>query len=204
MMHANHPDDERLAALAGHDSEADADRELAAHVAGCARCADLVEELGVLRASLAELPDIAPSRPLRILPAIDAEQGAGDRLGGWIRRFFTPLVTAGAALALVGVVGTAAPALEGMASGYAAQPAMEMQRDAATGGGDSGEAPGTLSESAGPDEDGRQSFAADGNQDDALTTLPAERSPWPMVLFSGLALVVGTLLLRWILVPRAG
>jgi hypothetical protein len=34
--------------------------------------------------------------------------------------------------------------------------------------------------------------------------LPAERSPWPMVLFTGLALVIGALLLRWILVPRAG
>jgi hypothetical protein len=34
--------------------------------------------------------------------------------------------------------------------------------------------------------------------------LPAERSPWPMVLFTGVALMVGAALLRWILVPRAG
>jgi hypothetical protein len=43
-------------------------------------------------------------------------------------------------------------------------------------------------------------------EDDAsrTTELPAERSPWPMVLFSGVALMVGAALLRWILVPRAG
>ena len=39
---------------------------------------------------------------------------------------------------------------------------------------------------------------------EALTTLPAERSPWPMLLFTGVALIVGALLLRWIVVPRAG
>jgi hypothetical protein len=38
----------------------------------------------------------------------------------------------------------------------------------------------------------------------APTALPAERSPWPMVLFSGVALLVVALLLRWIVVPRAG
>jgi hypothetical protein len=35
-------------------------------------------------------------------------------------------------------------------------------------------------------------------------TLTVERSPWPMVLFTGVALMIGALLLRWILVPRAG
>jgi hypothetical protein len=44
--------------------------------------------------------------------------------------------------------------------------------------------------------------AADDGE--ALTALPAERSPWPMVLFSGVALLVVALLLRWIVVPRAG
>jgi hypothetical protein len=34
--------------------------------------------------------------------------------------------------------------------------------------------------------------------------LPAERSPWPMVLFTGVALMLGAALLRWIVVPRAG
>ena len=37
-----------------------------------------------------------------------------------------------------------------------------------------------------------------------ITQAPAERSPWPMVLFAGVALMIGATLLRWILVPRAG
>ena len=38
----------------------------------------------------------------------------------------------------------------------------------------------------------------------AASQLPAERSPWPMVLFTGVALMIAAALLRWILVPRAG
>ena len=38
----------------------------------------------------------------------------------------------------------------------------------------------------------------------ALAPAPAERSPWPMVLFTGVALMVAAALLRWILAPRAG
>ena len=37
-----------------------------------------------------------------------------------------------------------------------------------------------------------------------LDSLVAERSPWPMVLFAGIALIIAALVLRWILVPRAG
>lgn len=203
MIRADHPDDERLAALADHDPEAAADPALASHVADCARCAEVVSDLGVLRASLAELPDVAPPRPLRLVPDAEFEPAVGDRLGGWVRRFFTPLVTAGAALALVGAVGTAVPAIDGMASGSAGEPAMEMQRDAADGG-DTGTAAEPLSSAADQGEGGAEAFGAGGAEDDALTTLPAERSPWPMVLFTGVALVAGILLLRWILVPRAG
>jgi hypothetical protein len=43
-------------------------------------------------------------------------------------------------------------------------------------------------------------FALESTRE-ALTT---ERSPWPMVLFAGVAVMIGALLLRWILVPRAG
>jgi hypothetical protein len=32
---------------------------------------------------------------------------------------------------------------------------------------------------------------------------PADRSPWPMVLFAGVALMIAALLTRWILAPRA-
>ena len=37
----------------------------------------------------------------------------------------------------------------------------------------------------------------------AQTDLTASRSPWPMVLFAGVALIVAALLMRWILAPRS-
>ena len=54
MQHPTHPDDERLAALAGGDPEVTADGALRAHVDSCERCAEAVRELGSLRAALAE------------------------------------------------------------------------------------------------------------------------------------------------------
>jgi hypothetical protein len=110
MLIPNHPDDERLSALASGDTDATADASLTGHVSSCIRCTDLVDELGALRASLAELPDRAPSRPLRLLPPVEDDASRVDRLGGWARRFFGPVLTAGAALALVGLVGTTTPA----------------------------------------------------------------------------------------------
>src|SRR5687768_2534003 len=103
MLNSNHPDDERLSALASRDTDATADTSLTAHLSTCDRCTDLVNELGALRASLADLPDLQPMRPLRLLPAADEVPGA-DRIGGWARRFFAPILTAGAALAMVGLV----------------------------------------------------------------------------------------------------
>ena len=220
----NHPDDERLSALASHDDDAIADASLSSHVDSCDRCTELVAELGLLRASLAELPDVAPSRPLRLLPPVaEPVPGAADRLGGWVRRFFAPALAAGAALAMVGLVGTAAPALEGMASGEAQDAAIEAadadsaaQRLSEEGGGEPAAEPGPLSVTDQPGEEdgaaGVDAFEYGGDEaaDDRaagsspLQDLPAERSPWPMVLFTGVAVVVATLLLRWILVPRAG
>lgn len=232
MLNPNHPDDERLSALADHDLDVVEDQDLAAHVESCTRCADLVAELGALRASLAELPDIAPVRPLRLLPSADEPAStAADGLAGWVRRLFAPALTAGAALALVGLVGTAVPALEGSASG----PAMQMEpADSAPAASQpvdetSGETARALSDDEAPgvedsgteDSDGggvaeygtdrgTTESAEGGEQAGAdssrpeTTTVPAERSPWPMVLFTGLALVVGAIGLRWILVPRAG
>jgi hypothetical protein len=232
MLTQNHPDDERLSALASHDDDAVADASLTSHVDSCDRCAGLVSELGLLRASLAELPDVAPSRPLRLLPPVtEPASGTADRLGGWVRRFFAPALAAGAALAMVGLVGTAAPALDGMGSeagdGDAALEQVEAdspeQRLSAEDGGeaeeDGGEAaaePGVLSATDAPRGEGGTDVSRyqDGSDEatedrEARTSppqqnLPAERSPWPMVLFTGVALVAGTLLLRWILVPRAG
>jgi hypothetical protein len=51
---------------------------------------------------------------------------------------------------------------------------------------------------------GQRDEASGVDDSDALTGPPAERSPWPMVLFGGIALVIAGLLLRWIVVPRAG
>jgi hypothetical protein len=221
MLNPNHPDDERLSALASRDDDAAADPELTAHVSTCDQCADLVAELALLRASLAELPDLAPSRPLRLLPpAEEARPGAADRLGGWARRLFAPALTVGAALAMVGLIGTAAPALDGMASSGAgdAQDQADAQLGAEEAEGSDGsmrilsssDAPAAAEEhatdmleadegAAGEDAPGGDASAAARAPD-----LPVERSPWPMVLFSGVALVIGALLLRWILVPRAG
>lgn len=229
MLNPNHPADEQLATLADGDADAHADSELAGHVASCARCTEVVSDLRLLRAALAELPDVAPSRPLRLLPPVaDPEPSAVERLAGWVRRLFTPVVVAGSALALVGLVGTVGPGLSGsMAGGPAsvgdelAQPgeAQVLQSGGVDSGGDEGEtaaepsarAEGPL-EAASPtdlqelDEDQRSVDGRDGGQLPSRSndSLPAERSPWPMVLFSGVAVVIGALLLRWILVPRAG
>ena len=120
MLIPNHPDDERLSALASRDTDAIADAGLTAHVSSCTRCTELVDELGALRPALADLPDLAPSRPLQLVPPVEADR-AVDRLGGWARRFFAPVLVSGAALVLVGVIGTASPALSGMAQSGAAR-----------------------------------------------------------------------------------
>jgi len=230
MQHPTHPEDERLSALASRDAEATEDAALTSHVASCARCADLVAELGALRMALAELPDLEPPRPLQLLPPASSEP-AGEGIGAWVRRLFAPAMTAGAAVAMVGLIGTAAPALSGMASGPFQDSGTELGSDAGRdmdGAGDGGEA-AEQSEAGAPAAAGEDSAYADATaagrpsveeQADTLTDedaaedrsrveqfgreLPAERSPWPMVLFTGLALMVAAALLRWILVPRAG
>ena len=242
MLIPNHPDDERLSALASRDADATADAGLTNHVASCIRCTELVDELGALRVALADLPDLKPSRPLQLVPPVEADH-AVDRLGGWARRFFAPVLVSGAALVLVGVVGTAGPAFSGMASSQAGAAPSGAQEEVAA----ASEAP-AAGEATEPDEAAAASIAAaapgyaeggDGStrdsataepskevdtfssngglaaadepespadtQDDATTTLSeSDRSPWPMVLFAGVALIVAALLMRWILAPRAG
>jgi hypothetical protein len=249
MPISNHPDDERLAALAGQDPDAIADGEVSSHVTSCDRCAALVDELGALRAALAELPDVVPSRPLRLLPTLEPEPAsAADRLGGWARRFFAPVLASGAALALVGAIGTAGPAFvnqrlasapsdTGAAGGadaaqeFAAEPTetetlLEAPAAAATEEGatrestDSAVAPAITGEGAAsaaseaapedeaPESDG-STLSVEDDDGAASAGAPAadqasvERSPWPMVLFAGVALMVAAVLLRWILAPRA-
>jgi hypothetical protein len=230
MLIPNHPHDERLSALASADADAVGDLELTSHVDACARCSETVTGIGALRASLADLPDLRPSRPLRLLPDANpqpASRRAGDRWTDWVRRVFAPLATAGATLALVGLVGTTMQPLTAgifqevgntLEAGDAAGPEAEAPaagEDAGTEGGaqplataDGAYGVGAEGNDRGGDgdptamESDEQRAATDDHE--ALTTLPAERSPWPMVLFTGVALLVGALLLRWIVVPRAG
>jgi hypothetical protein len=220
MLIPNHPDPERLSALASGDTDATADTSLSAHVSTCVRCTTLVDELGALRTSLAELPDLRPHRPLRLLPEVVDEPSRVDRLGGWARRFFAPVLTAGAALAMVGLIGTTTPALEGLGAGSAATGTDQagLEREGAPGAEVRLATPSSFNlDSAGqPDEPGAM-VPLDSGTDDGVATgqsrdgddaeqlsqeTSVERSPWPMVLFAGLALMVAAGLLRWILAPR--
>lgn len=225
MLIPNHPDPERLSALASGDTDATADASLSAHVSTCVRCTALVDELGALRMSLAELPDLRPHRPLRLLPEVADQPSRVDRVGGWARRFFAPALTAGAALAMVGLIGTTVPAVGNFADAGA-----QSATDGPERGGLDGAIETDLSPSAEPgtanyegpeavgsgaamplnsgtDDQGRvttgeEPDSEDGGQLFQDTTVP-ERSPWPMVLFAGVALMVAAGLLRWILAPRA-
>jgi len=105
-MHSDrHPDDLRLSALAAGDADAAADRALTGHVAACDRCGPLVRELMLLRGALAAMPDLVPSRPLRLIPPV--EDRAADRAAplGWLRRLAAPAMALGAGLVLIGAVG---------------------------------------------------------------------------------------------------
>lgn len=220
MLIPNHPDDEWLSAFAADDPEA-VDPAQASHVASCERCTAVVTELASLRMALAELPDLAPSRPLQLVPPVPSGSQPADRVGGWVRRFFTPALAAGAAIALVGAVGTTTTNLASSQSDSAAtdQAAREnFGQPAASAGGaaglgassDGGASPATeslRSQALAPDEagtDGNEIRTFDAENDGSPLNLAADRSLWPMVLFSGVALMIAALLLRWILVPRAG
>jgi anti-sigma factor RsiW len=236
MLIPNHPHDERLSALASGDPEAVADSTLSEHVASCIRCTDTVAELAALRASLAELPDLLPQRPLRLVPPVaDESHSRADRVGGWARRFFAPVLTAGAALAMVGLVGTTAPLIGGMASqaapgGDSAE--MDIQQEPATtdgrlsAGSEAPDAPAAAeatdqakgagenlggyfatdpSDVARPlDVDDGASEASGGDAEQEREALVEERSIWPMLLFTGVAVMIAAALLRWILAPRSG
>ena len=223
MLIPNHPDPERLSALASGDTDATDDTSLADHVSTCVRCTALVDELGALRMSLAELPDLLPHRPLRLLPEVADQPARIDRVGGWARRFFAPVLTAGAALAMVGLIGTTVPALDNLAQSGAAStdraeafttdPANEAEASqravSAPGAEDSGGvAPGETDQALNPLQSGTdgEGVASGGARDDddaeMLGQDVTERSPWPMVLFTGVALMIAAGILRWILAPR--
>lgn len=207
MLNPNHhPDDETLAAIAAGDTDA---TSVASHLDACATCATLVTDLRTLRSSLAELPDIAPSRPLRFVPDVPSS----DRPASWARRVFGPIMAGGAALTLVGMIGTTAPALFGLAGQAASAPrgnAATDQEVAASSDAETAPGVGGVTSEYGQEHDGASAQARP--LDDAgetptaereALTAPAERSPWPMVLFTGVALMIAAALLRWILAPRA-
>ena len=231
----HHPDKERLAAFAGGEP----DVELRLHVRNCAHCRTILVDLTMLRSALAELPDLAPSRPLQLLPEVPApEPSAAERLAGWTRRAFMPLLAAGFGLAIVGSVGTvgsgfsigasgAAPAFAPATSEFGASSAPRDALGAATsspspnpntdgavtapGGSKSATAaPAAAGESASESpaaaraESASPSPAAERVNAFEQSPPSAPRSLWPMVLFAGVALIVATLLLRWIVQPRAG
>jgi len=228
-----HPDEERLAAFAGGDP----DLELRLHLRDCGRCRSIIDELTMLRAALAELPDLSPSRPLRLLPEVPApEPSAAERLAGWTRRAFMPLLAAGFGLAIVGSVGTvgssfsmgasgAAPASaplttqfgassapRDVAGGATSSPSPSANTDsvpAAAGGAKSSStpAPAEAGESASESPAARALSASPSPAADRVNVFEpppsTPRSLWPMVLFAGVALILATLLLRWIVQPRA-
>ena len=214
MLIPNHPADERLSALASNDPDATADSSLTGHVTSCVRCTASVNELGALRASLADLPDLQPHRPLRLLPDVaDAPESVG--FGSTVRRLFAPVLTAGAALAFIGLVGTtlspitseifanvstelsgsdteAGAEAPGEAAGAAASPVATYD---SLGGAQrsSGEAPAV----AGEDDGESEGF-------EPVTTAPTGTSIFPILLVSGLAVIAVALFLRYVIVPRAG
>jgi hypothetical protein len=123
MQQANHPDDERLAALAASEPDAVADASLVSHVSGCPRCAPIVGDLRALHSALAELPDIQPSRPLRFLPAVPEPRARGSRWVGFLRGVTGPAMALAILLIVVGSFGTAFSNGIGLMSSAGAAPA---------------------------------------------------------------------------------
>lgn len=228
MQHQIHPDDERLAALAGGDPDVVADAELSAHVSGCTRCTDFVDELTTLRSALAELPDLVPSRRLQLIPPVAEPQAAAS--GGWLRRLAAPVMAAGFGFVLVGAVGTS-----GILNSAASSPMLDSveQRISAT---DDAATPHSAELSGGakhtPTVQDAQTFRA-GNES-ARTTTPRvpgsissseeadtalggrrdgeaglfsttdPRLPWLVILGLGVGLLLAGLFLRFNTQPRAG
>jgi hypothetical protein len=221
MHNASHPDDERLAAYAGADRDALSDRELVAHVAACDRCRPVVHDLMLLRDALAILPDLAPSRPLRLIPPVPAP--AAPRVGPleWLRRLAAPAMAAGAGLVLIGAVGAS-----GVVTELGAKDASRnLPQEAGASNGAHVPAPGvgTPSPAAGAVSSGLD-FLSSGKprgETPAAATSPSPRptetqgspvrlntgsgdQPWLTLLVAGFALFGISAVLRYSLSPRAG
>jgi hypothetical protein len=232
MHDSPHPDDERLAAYAGGDRDALDDSSLSSHVATCDRCGPLVDELSFLVSSLAELPDLAPSRPLRLIPPVwDATPTSAPQ--SWLRRLTAPAMAAGAALFLVGVVGIGATGLSGLASKSAsfgtdqeAASASDRELGPAAGGdspsvapddtrGSNGFESSALPATMGSGQPGTptvatpaprtpQPSASDGGRMNYEKDSPSSEQPWLTLLIAGVGLFGISTVLRFSLAPRAG
>jgi hypothetical protein len=220
-----HPDDELLAAIAGGDADALGDRTLAAHLTACDRCRPLVDELAALRGVLAELPDVAPSRPLRLIPPVPAAPARGS----WLRRLTAPAMAAGAGLVLVGAIGVGATGAIGGFFGQAASGifanvgdnlqgagASEREGVPAAGADSPSLAPEDATGSAGyerstPPRTVTSSPAStpkassdDGGMAEELNTESSPEQPWLALLIAGAGLFVISAALRVSISPRAG
>ena len=216
-----HPHPERLAALAGDDPEARSDRDLVAHVAACTACEGDVREMSILRAALAELPDVAPNRPLRLVPPVAAPALADGWRVTW-QRAFAPLAVAGMVFLLVGSVGATGVLGPADAGAFlqrfssAAQPApAEAPELAATAPGTpvqsaaamdaSGEA-GALAPSASTPSDGGTAAEGAGVNDLGASRgedlgMTESRIPWIVLTVIGMGMLGLALVLRRTKVP---
>jgi hypothetical protein len=219
-----HPDDELLAAYAGGDADALGDQALAAHLTACDRCRPLVDELSLLRGALAELPDLAPSRPLRLIPPVPAVPAGGS----WLRRLTAPAMAAGAGLVLVGAIGVGATGAIGGFLGEAASGifanvgdnlsgAAPSEREGVPAGADSPSlAPEDTTGSAGYERSTPPRTAAssppstpnasadDGGKAEELNTESSPEQPWLTLLIAGAGIFVISAALRVSISPRAG
>jgi len=194
-----HPDDERLSALAAGDSDATTDADLQRHVAGCDRCELLVSDLRGLRSALAELPDLTPSRPLRLLPPTPQAAPAVE----WVRRAFAPALVLGGAMLLIGAVGLGGRGGYGF-FGSAAAP----ERMAAASAADAAGQQPLSTVVPGPAYAGQEDLpspSATPADDLDLANGPGTGADVSLVLLAGgLVLIAAALVLRYVVVPRAG
>ena len=232
--HRRDPEQRPLGSLAAADPSLTAhDHADLGHLATCDRCGPLVDELSMLRGALAELPDLAPSRPLRLIPPV-AEPAARAR-GSWLRRLTGPAMAAGAGLVLVGAVGIASGSVGGLFgmsgarfenAGEDLQGAGASQKEAAASDNAYQPVPGTVATPIASSNDSRGSAGSPRPSQPAsmgLSPGPSSTSapkgtegsghlgggssaeqPWLTLLIAGASLFVISAGLRFSISPRAG